>query len=210
MGLLCDVVRMKEENMKWRKWPIVSFSLLFLLTACAAFREGNVPYGRWFSGIPTAKDKSISLGVYGAAILDGKIYQAHPRTMKNWRKQTFKAYEDSGLFTVVKESPDGTDLEAEIMIVDRADPNTFFAFITGLTLYIIPSKATDEFTVQTTIRDREGKTVGAFEKSETVSLWQQVLLILAMPFNWPSSVAKEALYDLNRATIMDAYSEGIL
>ncbi|MDY6952467.1 MAG: hypothetical protein SWE60_13215 [Thermodesulfobacteriota bacterium] len=148
--------------------------------------------------------------VYGAAILNGNIYQAHPKTMKTWRGQTIKAYEDSGMFSVVREGADEADLEAEVMIVDKADPNSFFAFITGLTLYVIPSKATDKFTVQTTIRDREGKTVGTFERSETVSLWQQVLLILAMPFNWPSSVAKEALYDLNRATIMDAYSQGIL
>lgn len=203
---------LRREKMKVRKWSVlfVSFSLLLFITACAAFREGNVPHGPWYSGTPTAKEKSISLGVYGAAILDGKIYQAHPKTMKNWRRQTIKAYEDSGIFSVVKEGTDEADLEAEIMIVDRADPNTFFAFITGLTLYVIPSKATDEFTVQTTIRDREGKTVGAFEKSETVSLWQQLLLILAMPFNWPSSVAKEALYDLNRATISEAYAQGIL
>jgi len=188
----------------------VSVGMLYFLAGCASFREGNVPRARSSSQKAVGQGKTISVEVYGAAILNGKIYQAHPKTMKSWRRQTVKAYEDSGLFSAILGGPAEADLEAEVMIVDKADPNAFFAFITGLTLYVIPSKATDEYTLQTTIRDREGKTVGAFEMSETVSLWQQVLLILAMPFNWPSSVAKEALYDLNHATLMDAYSQGIL
>ncbi|MDY6952599.1 MAG: hypothetical protein SWE60_13895 [Thermodesulfobacteriota bacterium] len=188
----------------------VSVGMLVSSAGCASFREGNVPRARSASQSAVAEGKTISVEVYGAAILNGKIYQAHPKTMKTWRRQTIKAYEDAGIFSVVREDADGAELEAEVMIVDKADPNTFFAFITGLTLYVLPSKATDEFTVQTTIRDRGGNTLGTFERSETVSLWQQVLLILAMPFNWPSSVAKEALYDLNHATIMDAYSQGIL
>jgi hypothetical protein len=188
---------------------IVPFVLLAFFAGCAAFREGNVPRVKGPSRGAMEGQRTISLEVQGAVILSGKIYQTHPKTMKDWRKQTVKAYEDSGMFLEVTDGADDADFHAEVMIVDRGKPNAFLAFITGLTLYVIPSKATDEFTVKTTISDRDGKTVGTFEKSETVSLWQQLFLVFAMPFNWPSSVAKEALYDLNRATISDAHAHGI-
>ena len=184
--------------------------LSFVISGCAAFREGNIPRARMLAERAMEKRPSIGVQVSGAVILDGKIYQSHPKTTKNWRTQTIKAYEESGLFSQVKEGASETELHAEVMIVDRGDPNRFLAFITGLTLYIIPSKATDEFTVKTTIRDGDGNTLGTFEESETVTLWQQLLLVLAMPFNWPESVAREALYDLNHATIREAHGLGIL
>ena len=183
--------------------------LLSFFAGCASFRSGNVPRSLSFPETERAQQESMSLNIYGAVILNGKIYRAHPKTMKNWRRQTIKAYEESGLFSGVRGNSTETDLHAEIMIVDRGEANAFLAFLTGLTLYVIPSKAADEFTVKTTISDREGNTVGVFEKSETVTLWQQLVLIVAMPFNWPASVAKEALYDLNHATIRDARAEGI-
>lgn len=198
-----------EKKMKLGKYVtlFISLVLLPLFAGCASFRAGNVPH---FSSLPpTARveRKSISLKVYGAVILNGKIYQCHPTAMKKWRKQTIRAYEDSGLFSEVKEDANELDLYAEVVIVDRGDTNAFLAFITGLTLYLIPSKATDEFTLKTTIKDKDGNILGAYEKSETVTLWQHLLLVFALPFNWPASVAKEALYDLNCATIKEANAQ---
>ncbi|MDY6837300.1 MAG: hypothetical protein SWH78_04920 [Thermodesulfobacteriota bacterium] len=192
---------------------VVLFLILALssvVTGCAAFREGSISRAGMLTETAMKKHPSIGVQVSGAVILNGKIYQSHPKTTKNWRAQTIRAYEESGLFSQVVESAGDTDLHAEVMIVDRGDPNRFFSFITGLTLYIIPSKATDKFTVKTAISDGDGNILEAFEKSETVTLWQHLFMIVAMPFNWPSSVAKEALYDLNRATISDAYAHGIL
>ena len=187
---------------------LVSFMLLCVSSGCASFREGNVPRARSSPQSPRGKQQSISVSVQGAVILDGNIYQANRETTDNWRSQTIKAYRDSGLFSEVKGDADEADLYAEVVIVDKGDPNALLAFITGLTLYIVPSKATDEFTVKAAIRDKDGKILGRFEKSETVILWQQLFMVFAMPSNWPESVAKEALYDLNRAIIRDAYFQG--
>lgn len=195
---------------KKRSLLYLVLAFLFVISGCAAFREGNVPRARMPAERATDKQPSIAIQMSGAVILDSKIYQAHPKAMKTWTSQTIKAYEESGRFSEVTQGGSGTDLHAEVVIVDRGNPNRFFAFITGLTLYIIPSKASDEFTVKTTISDEKGNIFGAFEKSETVTLWQQLLLVLAMPFNWPESVAREALYDLNHATIKEAYGLGML
>jgi hypothetical protein len=190
--------------------PVAFLALLTTLSGCAAFREGNIPRYPSVPEAGIAKHKSISVKVYGAVILNDQIYRSHPKAMKTWRQQTITAYEKSGYFSEVKEDTGKADLYSEVVIVDKGNPNAFFAFITGLTLYLMPSKATDEFTVKTTITDGDGDILGAFEKRETVTLWQQLIMIFAMPFNWPSSVAKEALYDLSRATIQDAHAEGIL
>lgn len=188
----------------------VSVGMLSFFAGCASFREGNVPRSRPSSQIAVGQGKTISVQVYGAVILSGDIYRAHPKTLKNLRTLTIKAYEESGLFSYVKEGVGETDLKAEIMIVTSRAPNPLLGFITGLTFYVIPSNTKTEFTVKTTISDRDGKIVGTFEKSETVTRWRQLVLILAMPFNWPESVNREALYDLNRATIKEARGLGIL
>jgi len=188
----------------------MSVGTLYLFVGCASFREGNVPRAQSSSRRKGVEGKSISVQVYGAVILNGDIYQAHPETWEDWSRYTINAYEDSAMFSTVRESGDKADLEAEVVVVDRGDPNRLFARITGLTLYIIPSKVTHEITVKTTIRDGDGNTLGAFEKSETVTLWQQLLLVFAMPFNLPESVNREAVYDLNHATIKEAHGLGIL
>ena len=189
---------------------LVSVGTLSLLSGCASFREGNVPRAQPASQRAVTEGKTISVKVYGAVILSGDIYQANPETLKKWRRQTIKAYEDHDIFSVVRGDAGESDLHAEVMIIDRGDPNRFLAFITGLTLYIIPSKVTHEITVKTTIKDGDGNTLGNFEKSETITLWQQLLMIFAMPFNLPESVNREALYDLNRATLKEAHGQGIL
>jgi len=58
-------------------------------------------------------------------------------------------------------------------------------------------------TVATTLRDRSGKLLRKVEKSDTLHVWQQVLLLLAMPWHYPDTVEAEMIYDLHRSTILE-------
>ena len=196
--------------MKPKKYAIsiMVFVLLSFFCGCASFRAGNLPPVSQWPPQPTMKGKSVSIVVSGEAILNGKEQEVSANFIEIWREPTVKAYHESGLFSEVKTGLTETDLRAEVKIVDRGKVNLGSAFLTGLTLYLIPSNGTDELVVKTTIKDGEGKTLGTFEKSETITLYQQLFLIFAMPFNFPGSVVKKTLYDLNRATIIEAHSKG--
>ena len=188
----------------------VSILLLSLVSGCAAYRAGNLPQISSWPPESVNDKKSISIVVSGEAILGGK-HQAAPSTyIKISQEPTAKAYRNAGLFSDVKVGFAETDLRAEVKIVHQGETNLGLGFLSGLTLFLIPSKTTDEFVVKTTIKDSEGDTIGTFEKSETITMWQQLFLIFATPFNFPGSVVKETLYDLNRAIINEAHSQGVI
>lgn len=188
---------------------ILSAFLLSFSLGCVVFRAGQLPSGSF--GPPESKaSKSISVIVSGKAIVNGKDVDVPPSFLAVWQEQTAKAYKDSGLFSDVKEGVAETDLRAEVQITDQAKASSVLAFFTALTLFIIPSYGTDELFVKTTIKDRNATKVGTFEKSETLRVWTQFFLIIAMPFNSPRSVVRGTIYDLNRVIINEAHAKGAL
>ena len=185
------------------------FVVLSFLTGCAAFREDQLqPITSW--PLETSyKNKSISLIISGKAIVNGEELEVNKSILSIWRKQTVSAYRESGLFSEVKTGLVDSDLRAEIKILDQGEGSLGLAFLSGFTFTLIPAKAYDEFFVTTTLIDNEGRELGRIVKSETINSWIQLFLIFVMPFNWPNSVAKEVLYDLNRATINEAHKIGV-
>ena len=148
--------------------------------------------------------------VSGESTFNGKEQKVAFILLKMWSEQVVDAYRDSGLFSEVETGMSDTDLKAEIKIVDHNERNLGLTFLTGLTLYLIPSRGTDEFIVKTTIKNKDGKTLCMYEMSEKIASWVQMFLIFAMPFHYPASVYNETLYDLNRSTIVELHSKGFL
>lgn len=194
--------------MRRQRVVILFLAVALLFSGCASFRSGNLPAITQWPPENAVKGKSISVIVSGESSINGKEQEVNSLFIKNWSEQVTRAYQDSGLFTEVKPGLSDTDLKAEVRIIDRGEANLGLAFLTGLTLYLIPSSATDEITIKTSIKNKDGDTLGTFEKSETITMWQQLFLIFAMPGNFPLSVTKETLYDVNRATITEAHSKG--
>ena len=184
--------------------------LLSSLSGCAAFRSGEAqPPTPW----PISKEpgkQTISLLITGESSVNGTRQDVPQRMIEAWQAVTEKAYKDSGFFSDVKVGAAETDLRAEIHFTDRGEANTGLAFLSGFTLTLIPANAHGEMVVKTTLKTKEGQELGTFEKKEALSFWIQFFLIFIMPFNWPNTVITEMLYDLNRATISQAYGAGLL
>jgi hypothetical protein len=184
--------------------------IALLSSGCASFRDSNLPPVSQWPPLNAAKGKSICIIVSGESTFNGKEQEVTFKLRNFWRDQVAKAYEDSGLFSEVKTYMSDTDLKAEIKIIDHNERNIGSAILTGLTLYLMPSKGTDELIVKTTIKNKVGNTLGVYEKSERVTTWLQLFLIFAMPFNFPGPVYEETLCDLNRSTIVELHSKGFL
>jgi hypothetical protein len=127
-----------------------------------------------------------------------------------WQRMTTKAYIDSGLFSDVKLGASDTDLRAEVNITHRMDGSLTMAVLSGLTLLVIPCYGTDTLTIQTTLKDQEGKVLGTFEESESIRTWYHLTLIVVMPFKFIASAIEESLYDLNSASLKEAYASRAL
>jgi hypothetical protein len=182
----------------------ITLFLLLMTAGCITIREGQLqPITQWPPERKSGK-QTISLAVKGKVIYNGQeVSQDVTKTklLYAWQDLTVRAYQESGLFSDVKTEPADTDLRAEITIIDRGDNTTV------RTLYLIPSSATDAVTVSTTLKDRHGAVIGNFQKQEAHTLWQHVFLIFAMPFR---STEQPLVYDLNRATILEALANGSL
>lgn len=193
---------------------------------CASYREGGLLPVKAWPPVPGQGGRSVGIVFRTDVTLNGEPQGASLKQVKRWQEQIVRAYVDSGLFSDVQAGslevdpasglfldPEagitGTDLRVEITLADRTTVNWTWSVITGLTVYIIPSRVTDEFVVHTTVSNDQGDVLAQFEESETVYMWQNLFLIPAMPFSYPLSVERETMYDLNRATIVEACSEGV-
>lgn len=200
---------MKLVGKKLNKFAVIGL-VLILLPSCASFRGNRLePISSWPPAAGAPK-KTISIITKGfASVNGGATAVVWPEILEDWNEIVVKAYTDSGLFSQVVSGEGQTDLQAEIEILDQGKGNVVMALLTGLTLFIFPSSATDTFTIKTAIKDKNGNVLGSFEKKDSVVLWQQVLLVFVMPFKFPVSVVDQTLTDINRATIHEAYAQGI-
>jgi hypothetical protein len=123
------------------------------------------------------------------------------------RTMAIRAYQDSGIFSDVKIGTADTDFRAEINIVDRGEGNSVMPYVSGFTMGLIPCSASDTYTVNTTLKDRQGTTLSTIQKQETTTLWIQLFLVFVMPFR---SADEDLVYDLHRATILEARGTGHL
>ena len=193
---------------KLGRWSIAAS--LAILQGCAMFSAGKLgPVPPWpaAGGGPS---RSVSVVVAVDSAVNGKATDAQPAYIDVCREQTLRAYRDSGLFSQVSSGSAVADRRAEVRISDRGEVSTVMAFITGLTLFLVPSSASVELTVSLTVKDQNGRSVGTFVKSEDLTMWQHLTMLFVMPFNSPRSVQDETLYDLNRAAIVDAHRAGAI
>lgn len=176
---------------------------------CAGFRQGKVSVASW--PLTPARKPSIGLTVTLENTLNGSPMDAGAANLlEKASVQIQELYYESGLFSEVRRTTEDTDLVAIIRIKRSEDGSMAMAFLTGLTLYVLPSSADITWNVRTEFRDRNGDTVGTIEKTEVVTLWQQLFLFPVMFVKFPIPVVWGAFDDVHRATLNQARADGIV
>ncbi|WP_347989632.1 hypothetical protein [Methylomonas sp. AM2-LC] len=187
---------------------VVVVSFIFF-NGCASFRDGANPTITQWPPENAIKNKNIAIQMTGNLEINGKPAETNARFLENWRNQVLRAYEDSNFFSAIKSGGDTADIYADINILDKGENNKGLAFITGFTMGLIPSHVREGFIIKTTYKDKSGAVLGTVEKSEYTDFWIQLFMFPLMPFNWPSSVGKDILYDLNRNSLIEGHAKGI-
>lgn len=199
--------------------PVQVLSVLLLILpalGCVAFRADDMTSIASWPPPESLGKKTINIVVTGAHLFNGQPFPSDEKqktedfVRKRWEAPISQAYFESGYFSEIKAANPDVDVYADVKILEREEGSEVWAFISGFTMTVIPCRATQEFVVQTTFKDREGKVLGTIEKSEKSPFWFQLFLVFAMPTNSMGQVWKDIVSDLNRATILEAHDKGFL
>jgi hypothetical protein len=192
---------------------LVLITELLLLSGCVGFREGTSV--AWPIADATGK-RSVSLLISSEAIMNGQRISIPQRDIGPLEATIAKSYRDSGLFSDVRIGATDSDYRAEVHMLTRSHFNEFLAFLSGVTLTLVPCNGQSEFTITTTFKNRELMPLETFERRDRETRWIQLFLIFVMPFHGgEASVTytpheKEIIYDLNRSIVSEAHNLGVL
>jgi hypothetical protein len=95
----------------------------------------------------------------------------------------------SGLYSTVSVTNQDPDITITVQMDDKGSGSMGMAFLTGLTLYIVPSSATDLYKVSAKVRNHRTGVEGVVELEDFVTQWQQILLLPLLPFTMAPVVA---------------------
>lgn len=189
---------------------LIRFVLVFVsflsLVGCAGFRSGEpLEENRWPL---TGGENAVGLVVNATASVNGGSVDVAPARLEKLKEIVTTEVESSTILRVVDTS--SASLFLDMTIDDRGEVSFLAAFLTGLTLYVIPSKTSDHFTITTEVRDRTGAILYAGEQQETVTMWQQLFLFPAVFFKNPITEINESIRDGIRRSIIEAKASGAL
>ena len=187
--------------------------MVVTLTSCAAWRaEETSEVGHFpkdLDEMTRTVNTSLSLNLY-EVFSDGKLdtEESSDTEKAKIHELTMMAYSESKLFNLVDKDSPNSQMSIEVNIVRKRERSLFRTVLSALTLYLIPKRTNEEIVVTTKFIDKKGILVGMVEKTETIVVWHQFFMLFAFPFSIPSTITEEAIIDLSRATILDAFSDG--
>ncbi len=185
-------------------------TLLAFSTGCVMVRAGELPRVAPWPPAAAPSKKTVSLTVAsGTNVINGAPAEVPPAIAAKRRELMQAEYVGSGLFSTVVAEGQPADVRAEVLISEDGHASQALAFICGLTMFLVPARAEGRMTMQTTFKNSDGDVLAKLEKSETTTMWMQLFLIFAMPFNRPITVGNEAFEDLSRATLSEGHAQGI-
>lgn len=171
------------------------------LSGCAAFRTGpETPISPW-PPIRAAHRPSVSLLIESTSEPNGG--EVGP-IFTVWREQTVRAYRDSGLFSEVQVGLQKRDWRAHVTIGEKGEFSRIQTMLMGATLGLIPADIRQDFSVTTEFTDANGAVVAKFAREESNHFVIQLFMLFLMPFRYPRHVIADIIYDLNRATLIEA------
>ncbi|PKA04032.1 hypothetical protein CH375_13410 [Leptospira ellisii] len=188
---------------------VSSFLPIALFANCIAYNENLLQKPAPLDPATIAPTKpKVFLKSSFQVFSSGVPTPAHPAFQDNWNKAIQNKIKIVGIFADLTETETAADYKLEVIVEDRGEANVALAVLTGLTLYLFPSTASDHFKVTLNVADKKGNKLGTVIKEEKIVLWQQILLLFGLPFLFPPSVAKQAQNDLLDAIFVEAYHQG--
>lgn len=157
------------------------FSILGL-NGCAVFEGGKVPHAVLTPPKQTVKLPSLTYSSMAKSGLTNATPQ--PEAVQSIiAGEMLSVFEESKYFTRIAKNDDSADISIDVTITNSGNPAAFIpAIITGLSFYVIPSWATDNFEVVANVESKAGLKK-SYTLKDSTTLVQWLPMIFAFPAN---------------------------
>lgn len=178
--------------------------LFIFLCGCAGFREGKISSIKSF---PQTTDKA-SLGISLDFIVNFNGNRITNENAKNQiQSKIVERFNKTGLFSNVVIDSSGEDYTLNIKYEDLGDTNLFLAALTGVTLYIFPSYAKDTNVITANLVNNKTQKSEEIVLNDSVTTWQEILLLPITPFKHPLVEAVSMQNDLIDNLALQTYEK---
>lgn len=191
-----------------RRRALAALAVAFVAVGCASFRGGvrETESEQVGPGAPDGQP-SIALFLNGLATVNGA--KRGIEHFSAWRAVVIDTYRKSRRFSRTQLEGQGADLRAHIVVTENGQVDQAIVFLSGLTLGLIPARATSLLHVSTTLLDAEGNEIGSYASEERLTTWYHLLMLFAMPSRSPNAVFAGSLRDLNLAILRQAFPRDV-
>lgn len=174
---------------------------LLSLTGCISYSQKQLAEVHQWPPAETQMPKRTAYLKVESQMLHNDAPRASGFNASNLEQLLVSNYQSSERFERVTTAQETSDLYVDITVRNNERSNLPLAFISGLTLMVIPATADNELSMETVFRDGAGKELGRIEKKETITTWMQLVFVFALPFN---QSADGILQQLTQSTLEEA------
>lgn len=188
---------------------ILMVLVILAISGCAVFEGGQVPKTTLSAYENTANSKpSLS---YSSLAMGGlsSVKELPETTQSIIEGELLSVLESSGYFGRISKKDESADLSIDVTLTNSGNPAAMIpAFITGLSLYTIPSWARDNFNLVAKVERKDGlKKEYVLADSATLVQW------LPMIFVFPAknfSVVPDIRKNMYKKVLADMKEDGFL
>lgn len=165
----------------------ILFASVAQISGCATFHSNNVKPIQQFPQTSTQKH-SVSINFHYTVNINESTVNSKPAE-NALSTRCIERFTASKLFSQVAANQPNADIQVNIDMKDDAHPNLGMAFLTGLSLFLIPSHSSDHYFINAEIKNTKNGKSTKVAMDESLDLYQQILLLPLAPFMNPFSVA---------------------
>jgi hypothetical protein len=157
-------------------------------SGCASFQGNRLNSVVSFPQVGVKKSVNVEFDL--VCIMNGATLGISDAAKEKFANNCISRMKASNLFGEISKTVSNPDLKLEIMMEDEGAGSMGMAMLTGLTLYVIPSKVTETYRVSATLRDSKSNKKAEIKLEDSFTQWQQILLLPLLPFK--STIAEAA------------------
>ncbi len=192
---------------------LINTALILILSSCAGWRsEHTLPVGKYPEKFQSETNKpKISFKLKKYEYFDNDVLDKEKSSTQNMAqvsKMVEDVYKDSNIFNMVDEDSPNKEMSIEVEITRKHKAGIGMTVVSALTLFLVPRGVSEEIVVTTRFLNKKGELIGMVEKNDDIVTWYQTFMLFATPFMYPNSIKTETIKDLNRASLIEAHSDG--
>ena len=181
----------------------LGIALAVALTGCTWERTNRLgPINPWPPRASAGKPRSVALRIYGTKRFEGAPSEVPTLELVTWNDVAMRAYGESKLFSSVASTWEPAEIIAEISISKSTGTLKALPMLVGS----LPFRQTD-IQMRTRFRSADGSLLRLVELSEAI---RSIGFFFTPPTQESEDSLRAILYDLYRATLIQAASSGVL